>query len=94
MPGSSLLRLKSGLRKVTTLVELLARSITVATYSYWSWTTNKFFISPEVLEVHLGEPHGGARAGAGHPTHDVEAVPGLVHHLAAAQNARPNCEEN
>ena len=46
------------------------------------------------LDVHLGEPHGGALAGAGHPAHDVETVPGLVQHLAAAQNARPDCEQN
>ena len=56
-------------------------------------TTGSLFHIPDVFDVHLGEPHGGARIGARHPAHDVEAVPGLVHHLAAAQNSRPNCEK-
>ena len=47
-----------------------------------------------VVDVHLSESHGGAGAGAGHSALDVETVPGLVHHLTAAENAGPNCEEN
>ena len=62
-------------------------------YIRYNWS--KFTIRPNTgLNVHLGEPHGGALAGASHPADDVEAVPGFVHHLAAAQNARPDCEQN
>ena len=46
-----------------------------------------------ILDLHLGETHGGGGAGPGGPAGDVEAGPGLVQHLAAAQNARPNSGE-